>query len=299
MKTQNIKLLHSVGSNLSYPEEFSLLIEDTTKPKLGTSIKQVLLVLFRNYCSRFHRTTVTQLSLVVSSATQGICDRSQLEKAVSLLGEESRRVAGRRHTAGQEQPRVRLCRGRRGREAGPGGARCRVLCRVLSVPGARERPRGMHRAADGRQGERLLPRQPRTMAAPGRCRGCRAGSGGGAALCPAVLRRAGALGSLCRQAERGGALPAPRGAVPLRGSALPLRSAAGHRGTGSALRVQGALPPFGATVAPVSEAGLQRFLPCPASLDWSAGQLLAEPFCVLNALRLGRSGTSEGGCSVG
>lgn len=43
---------------LGFPEEFSLLTEDTTKPKLGMSIKQVS-VLFHNYCSRFLETTVS------------------------------------------------------------------------------------------------------------------------------------------------------------------------------------------------------------------------------------------------
>lgn len=175
--------------------------------------------------------------------------------------------------------------GRRGREE-PGAVSCAGSSAGSGAVGegaaAGDAPPRF--TADVREGERPLPRQPRTMAAPGRC--CRPGSRGEAAglvlVRPVVLGRAGALRAP-RPAERGGVcLFPPRGGADVRlcatrGSALPV------------------LVLFRAAVAPLLVAGLRRF---PPALVWSSGQLLAELSCVFSALRLGRSAGSEGGCSV-
>lgn len=168
--------------------------------------------------------------------------------------------------------------GRRGREE-PGAESSAVSCAVGEGAAAGDAPRCC--AADVKEEERPLPRQPRTMAAPGKCRGEAAGlhrpvvlRGG-----PAVPRRAGALRGLprCRQPERGGALPAPPAGrcrcAALRAPGAPLL---GKGQEGSALRVQGALALCRATVAPLLVAGLQRFLVGLASLVWSSGQPQAE-----------------------
>lgn len=183
--------------------------------------------------------------------------------------------------------------GRRGREE-PGAVSCAGSSAGSGAVGegaaAGDAPPRF--TADVREGERPLPRQPRTMAAPGRC--CRPGSRGEAAglvlVRPVVLGRAGALRAP-RPAERGEVcLFPPRGGADVRLCATR-GSAAGERG--SALPVHGTL--FRAAVAPLLVAGLRRF---PPALVWSSGQLLAELSCALSALRLGRSAGSEGGCSV-
>lgn len=249
------------------------------------SIKQVLLVLSHNYCSRFLETTitVTQLFLVVALFPR-------LEKAVSLLGgcPAGHRQGGARQGRSSPVPGSAggAAGGRRGREE-PGAVSWAGSSAGSGAVGegaaAGDAPPRF--TADVREGERPLPRQPRTMAAPGRC--CRPGSRGEAAglvlVRPVVLGRAGALRAP-RPAERGGACPLP----PRGGAAARLCAT-----RGSALPVHGTL--FRAAVAPLLVAGLRRF---PPALVWSSGQLLAELSSVLSALRLGRSAGSEGGCSV-
>lgn len=109
------------------------------------SIKQVSVVLFHKHRSRFLETTVTQLLVVA------LFPRPPTQCVIGASWKRPFPCSGTSPAeCGQERPRARLCRGRRGREAGPGGAGCRVLCPApCPVPcrGRGSGPGGMPRVA--------------------------------------------------------------------------------------------------------------------------------------------------------